>query len=49
MGVEEDQEARGAHHCQPLDLQRMDHYQHVSAATIFESIATFGSVAAIGS
>jgi hypothetical protein len=29
MGVEEDQEARSAHQCQPLDLQRMDHRQHV--------------------
>jgi hypothetical protein len=24
VGVEEDQEARSAHHCQPLDLQPMD-------------------------
>jgi hypothetical protein len=29
MGVEEDQEARSAHHRQPLNLQRMDHHQHV--------------------
>jgi hypothetical protein len=29
MGMEEDQEAWSAHHCQPLDHHRMDHCQHV--------------------
>jgi hypothetical protein len=29
VSVEEDLEAWSAHHCQPLDLQRMDHRQHV--------------------
>jgi hypothetical protein len=27
--MEEDQEARSAHHRQPLDLQQMDHRQYV--------------------
>jgi hypothetical protein len=27
--MEEDQEAQSAHHCQPLNLQRIDHRQHV--------------------
>jgi hypothetical protein len=27
--MEEDQEAQSAHHCQPQDLQQMDHRQHV--------------------
>jgi hypothetical protein len=41
--VQEDQEDQSAQHCQPLDLYRMDHRQHVSAAVAFGSVIAIGS------